>query len=121
MKRCAIATALLLAVGSTQKAGAEEGPAWLTGNDLVRNCSNSRNYFSYGVCAGYVTGVAEVMKQPEWPYSAWTACLADKNIEMGQLVAIVKKYLAKHPDQLHLRAFELVARALAQAFPCPSR
>ncbi len=116
MKRFAIGAALLLAVGTMQEAGA----VWVSGNDLARNCSTSQNYFSYGSCAGYVMGVADMMAQPEWPYPSTRACFPDE-AERGQLVAIVKKYVAKHPEQLHDAALAIVALALAQAFPCGSR
>ncbi|HTS53645.1 MAG TPA: Rap1a/Tai family immunity protein [Burkholderiales bacterium] len=112
MKRYVVGAAVLLAM---QGAAA----AWLTGNDLVRDCSNSQNYFSYGSCAGYVMGVADMMAQPEWPYPT-KACFPEQ-AERGQLVAIVKKYLAKHPEQLHDDALGIVASAFAQAFPCPGR
>jgi Rap1a immunity proteins len=118
MKRHAIATALLLAAGTMQEAGASH--AWRTGNDLARDCSTSQNYYSYGSCAGYLMGVADMMAQPEWPYPSARACFPDQ-AEGGQLIAIVKKYLAKHPEQLDDGAFRLVANALALAFPCPSR
>jgi hypothetical protein len=56
MNRFAIAAALLLAVGTMQEAVAAF--VWLLGNDLERNCSTGQGYFRYGVCAGYVIGVA---------------------------------------------------------------
>jgi hypothetical protein len=37
------------------------------------------------------------------------------------LVAVVNKYLADHPEQLHYAAYSIVALALAQAFPCEKR
>ena len=89
------------------------------GSDLARDCSASQNYFSYGSCAGYLTGIAEMMAQPEWPYAA-RACFPDE-LGRGQLIAIVKKYIANHPNQLHDPALDIVTAAFAQAFPCNTR
>ena len=89
------------------------------GSDLARDCSASQNYFSYGSCSGYLMGVADMMARPEWPYPT-KACFPDE-VGRGQLVAIVKKYVANHPDQLQAPALDIVAAALAQAFPCPTR
>ncbi len=63
-------------------------------------------------------GVADMMAQQEWPYPT-KACFPNE-VERGQLVAIVKKYLSKHPEQLHDAGLAIVALALAQAFPCGS-
>jgi Rap1a immunity proteins len=118
MKRHAIAATLLLASTIAQAAGI----VWLLGNDLARKCNASaQDNFALGDCAGYVTAVADIMSQPEWPYSQQAkACLVPE-VERGQLVAVVKRYVAEHPEQLHYTAFSVVAVALAQAFPCTGR
>jgi hypothetical protein len=40
------------------------------------------------------------------------------DVTADQLIAIVKKYLRDHPDQLHKTAAELIFNAYAKAFPC---
>jgi len=119
MKRYLTAATVLLAMVITiaQEVGA--ATVRLLGSDLVRDCSASQNYFSYGSCSGYLMGVADMMAQPEWSYPA-KACFPDEVVR-GQLIAIVKKYISNHPDQLQSPALDIVAAALAQAFPCPSR
>src|SRR5262245_12829484 len=114
----AIAVCLLL----TSTAAQAVGLVWLLGNDLERKCNASaQDYFALGDCAGYVTAVADMMSQPEWPYSQQAKACLVSSIERGQLVAVVKRYVAAHPEQLHFTAFSVVAVALAQAFPCSGR
>jgi hypothetical protein len=113
MRRYAIAAAALLTVAAVE-AGANDD--WLIGNLLAKFCNESQGYAA-GVCAGYVVGVADAMIRPEWPYSNAKACFAN-GMETGQLIGATKKYLTDHPEQLHFAAFELVAVALAAAFPC---
>jgi Rap1a immunity proteins len=114
----AAATVLLgMVITTTQEVGA--ATVRLLGSDLARDCSASQNYFSYGSCSGYLMGVADMMAQPEWPYPK-KACFPEEVLR-GQLIAIVKKYIANHADQLQEPALDIVAAALAQAFPCPSR
>ena len=119
MRRYLTAATLLVATvtTSTQEVGA--ATVRLLGSDLARDCSASQNYFSYGSCSGYLMGVADMMAQPEWPYPT-KACLPDE-VGRGQLVAIVKKYIASHPNKLQDPALDIVPTALAQAFPCPIR
>ena len=38
---------------------------------------------------------------------------------LGQTVAVVRKYLADHPERLHERASYLVVEAIEGAWPCP--
>ena len=114
-----LAAAILLAmvITTAQEIGAET--VRLLGSDLARDCGASQNYFSYGNCSGYLMGVADMMAQPEWPYPT-KACFPDE-VGRGQLIAIVKKYIANHPGQLQDPALAVVAAALAQAFPCSTR
>ena len=108
---------LVMVITTAQEIGAATDR--LLGSDLARDCSASQNYFSYGSCSGYLMGIAEMMAQPGWPHPA-RACFPDE-VGRGQLIAIVKKYIANHPNQLHDPALDIVTAALAQAFPCPTR
>jgi hypothetical protein len=117
MRRYAICAALLLAVGVAQEAVAAGG--WISGNELARYCNRPEG-FGAGLCVGFVIGTAEAVAKPDRPYPLARACFTTP-MEIGQLEAAVKKYLADHPEQLHYAAFDLVATALSQAFPCASR
>jgi len=119
MRRYLTAATVLLAMVTTfaQEVGA--ATVRLLGSDLARDCGTSQNYFSYGSCSGYLMAVADMMAQQEWPYPT-KACFPDEVVR-GQLIAIVKKYISNHPDQLQSPALDIAAAAFAQAFPCPTR
>jgi hypothetical protein len=108
-RRYAIAVAALLLTMATMQ---EASAFWLSGNDLTKSCDGSP-----GLCLGYVVGVADVMSGPFWSDTKINACFP-KGVPPRQLMAVVKKYLADYPQDLHGPAFGLVAIALALAFPC---
>ena len=64
-----------------------------------------------GMCIGYVVGVISVVKYMNY------FCLPVKSTH-SQATLVVKKYLAEHPEKLHLDADGLVLEALKEAFPC---
>ena len=107
MKKPALAFALILL--SVPLSNADT--IWFTGNELARHCSDLDP-----ACQGYVVAVADMMLRPEWPYRA-RACF-DKNVELGQLWAVTKRYLDSHPEQLHFPALDIVVRSLSDGFPC---
>ena len=41
------------------------------------------------------------------------------NGTVGQMIKVVQKYLADHPERLHEEALQLVLDAYGDAFPCP--
>jgi hypothetical protein len=63
---------------------------------------------------GYVTGVMDVI----YVLNSGVICLS-ANVTVGQLTAIVKKYVREHPEEWHLVASSLVFKALVEQFPCP--
>jgi len=119
MRRYLVVATVLLAMVVTTAHEIEAATVRLLASDLARDCSASQNYFSYGSCSGYLMGIADMMAQQEWPYPT-KACFPDEVVR-GQLIAIVKKYISNHPDQLQAPALHIAAAALAQAFPCTSR
>jgi len=122
MKRLALGLVLLLiSVFSTANAFGDD-LAWAVGGDgnqLIAACKSavqmldepSRTFtkqevYNIGYCHGFVSGVAD------------TTLDADlMNIPRGQMVRVVEKYLADHPEKLSLVAYFLVHEALVKAFP----
>jgi len=47
-------------------------------------------------------------------------CLPE-DVEPGQLVRVVLKFVRNNPEDAHRRTDVLIARALREAFPCPSK
>lgn len=65
-----------------------------------------------GVVLGYVTGVVDA--------NAPVLCVPS-GVSAGQLVAVVRKYLAANPEIWNLPADVVVTLALGEAFPCPKK
>jgi hypothetical protein len=89
-----------------------------TGNILWRFCNDPdpTTWVSYGYCAGYMSGVADIMMQ-SIPVFGWRACLPE-TVSAAQATDVLKQFLNQHPEQRHYAAASLVAKALAEAFPC---
>lgn len=67
-----------------------------------------------GTCRGYLMGVADRLEEDP----AAPVCLPAETT-VGNLLALVRGYAARHPDALGRPASRLVASALGQAHPCP--
>ena len=75
------------------------------------------------VCLGYVTGVADTLialTGEGKDLNGWRACLSE-SVTNGQAIDVAVKLLREHPEWRRYTASSLVARALAEAFPCRSR
>jgi len=82
--------------------------------DLAVLC-NSQYDTDYGYCAGYITAVAEIIRTNS--IDGYKACNTGQT-RSQQFVDIVKTFIVKNPDLRTYSAREVVARALARAFPC---
>lgn len=71
--------------------------------------SEEADFLSASRFMGYVTGVSDSL--------GGSICVPE-NVTVGQLGAVVTKYLNDHPDQWHLAGSHLVAKALEATFPC---
>ncbi|MBI3547242.1 MAG: hypothetical protein HY081_11730 [Gammaproteobacteria bacterium] len=69
------------------------------------------NYQSSSQYIGFVVGVHDAI--------ATTLC-SSGDISVRQVTTIVAKYLNERPEEWNKPAFQLVSRALWQAFPCKS-
>jgi len=84
------------------------------GNKLKRFCDDfdTDAFGMYGAtCLGYVNGVVDALA------SVSLFCLPE-GVSREQIALVVKKYLAEHPEKLHIEADILVVRALEAAFSC---
>jgi hypothetical protein len=113
-------------VSSQEPSGPREYPS--TGNAFDRLCSvveKNKTETQHGVaCIAYVVGLIDGVsketefvlavsnKQPPMPF-----CLSD-DVENGQLIRIVLRYIRNHPEEAHLSTAFLVVQALREAFPC---
>ena len=106
------AAALFILVSSSALAG----DFW-TGNKLVAHLrefqkaergSHDVDWESSGLFVGYVLGV----------YDSDHALCAAGQVSLGQISAVVAKYLDDHPADWDKPASSLVRSALRRAFPC---
>jgi hypothetical protein len=102
---CAAAILTSVAFSSIDAEGKE-----LNGYELKELCDNGEES---GLCVGYVNGVVDAMIYEN------IFCVPSRDMH-EQFTSIVKDYLTKHPEKLHIHAGILVLDALEEAFPCPA-
>ncbi len=91
-----------------------------TGNDLLESCESKGN-FEQAFCLGYITGVTDIEGLDSAVYPERRRSCVPENVTNGQARDVVVKYLKDHPEERHLQAAILVAKAMGQAFPCKSQ
>lgn len=79
----------------------------VTGNKLTEICKTESGY-QYGVCLGFINGVAALQKQ---------ACIPE-GVKFGQLKDVVLKYISENPEHRHKPATAIITSALAQVWVC---
>jgi hypothetical protein len=91
--------------------------SFYSGNDLKRKV-NSTELIDYGFSFGYISAVSDSINKKK--VFGYPVCLPD-DVELKQLVDVVKIYMNSHPNLLHYAANSLVAEALTDAFPCSQK
>jgi Rap1a immunity proteins len=106
---------MLVAVAlSSLVAGTAAHAGFRDGNKLFEDCKytdTNSNTFPAGTCAGYIVGAVDALLE------TGAFCVPD-GVEAGQVIDVVKLYLAQHPEKRHLAASDLVVDALKEKFPC---
>jgi Rap1a immunity proteins len=118
MKRIAGGLALAMGVGlaASSPASAAAPPSagiFVTGEDLWTRCSGPSEAF----CAGYVAAIADILGTGKL---ALRACLPG-SATLPELVEVIRRYLAEHPDERAYTAYSVASYALLQRFPCPAK
>jgi hypothetical protein len=106
----------VLSLGTVTSATAQgvNAPYHFTAMQLGELC-NSEYDTDYGLCAGYVTAIADVMLQQD---IYGTSACNHKNVKSEQLIALTKRYLESNPEVAQTPARDVVSLALSRAFPC---
>lgn len=127
--------AVMLGVATVVSAG--DAPQ-NTGNDILRNC---RPFFAnlsgeerkaltdidrvhMGRCAGYLDAaiyVEKVWKNTEGASSKADHFCIPAEVENGQILLILKKWMDEHPEELHKEFAAIIHRVLVKTFPCKSQ
>jgi hypothetical protein len=107
-------------VAAVMAASAARAETFENGDSLYQKCSAGIGQVEYNSCQAYVTGVSDVMSEGD-SVGGYTACFPP-GFKVGQAKDAVTEFLTSHPEWRHHVAAELVAEALAEAFPClPSK
>jgi hypothetical protein len=83
-----------------------------TGNNLVELCEASGD-----ACRTYIEGVMDGQVATITFTSRTVAYKIPTSATIGELQTLVVKYLNDHPEQRHLQAGWLIAKALVAAYP----
>lgn len=86
------------------------------GQKLV-DALNSATPAERSFAEGYVFGIADSMQEAYPVFGLYRACIPSATTS-AQVVALVKQTLQREPGYLHNAAGFLVAKAVADAFPC---
>ena len=118
------------------------GAYWTSGNELNSQLTAvPSNFYAEGSAVGYITAIAdkasrdkatllEMLSMDEeltpndrqkllMRFASNHTCFP-KGVTVGQLEAIVKKWLSLHPARWNEAAVDLVEEALRESFPCKS-
>ena len=107
-----------------------------SGNDIFHSCRTQDVSVQQGFCVGFILGSVEAMKwgslmgvvstnSGEWDDDEFdlASSLAlgfcvPSEVDNRQVLDIVQRYLASHPEIRHESARTLIHKALREAFPC---
>jgi hypothetical protein len=85
------------------------------GDQLLQQCTATIGAH-VNFCFGYIDAVVDLLLEND-RIDGFSACVSSE-LDDPQLRNIVVKFLKDNPDLRRLGAPNLIARALAQAFPC---
>jgi len=108
---------LVLVVTWSNATHATEPFIFETGNELHEKCNTSNSTRMGDACVGYIIGVSDAISVNKNQLFGFVTC-RPADFTVGQLVDVVKLWLKRHPAQRHYSAANIVAAALAEAFPC---
>ena len=83
---------------------------YFDGNGLKQRLADTKDNIPRTMAMGYIVGVYDT--------ASGVAICGPEEANAGELVAVVEKYLAEHPEQLHTKASDIVIKALSTVFPC---
>ncbi len=117
MFRMGLPVVLLAAVLTAGPLRAEVGVTFASGEKFHAWCTGQSKALQ-NFCMTYVAGVADVLAFS--PVGTIRACLPKGEATIGQAVRKVKDWMEANPDEMRFSAVSIVARALADAYPCPA-
>ena len=104
----ALSCAAALAVFSALPAQAESG------SDLKSRCTGLTGLANASECKAQVGGAVGALKDD-------AAYCVPKDLSNKDALAMVQKYLLAHPEAGTIGAHDAIAKAVADAYPCPAK
>jgi hypothetical protein len=104
----------VLFLGKGWDSEAKRNRIFLSGNDLWNRCSKPG--YNSGVCDGYIMAIADAVSGDN-SVLGLRACISVE-VAGSQILEIVVGALHREEASRNLAARGIVAKALAQAFPC---
>jgi len=90
---------------------------WEGGNELLAYCEEENPGVWTGMCSGYIEGVMDASGTLQnWKGFKPNFCIPN-GVTLGQVQAIVVKFLKENPELRHHTASGAVLNALFDAFP----
>jgi len=86
------------------------------GNEILKNC-NETDYFSQGLCYGYIRGVNHTLDMWAYTNKAQPFCRPN-DVTFQQLRDVVVSYIVAYPAKRTEPSALLVTEAEAAAWPC---
>ncbi len=121
----------LLALGlmAVLAAPGDAAAQYLTGKGLLELCARHgkepaaneadaqvlRDVTVTATCRGYLMGVADRVEDD----GGASVCIPPETT-LGDLLAALRGYAERHPDELHRAASQVVAGSLRRSYPCPA-
>ncbi len=109
MRTVIVALAICLSASSA-------GATLVSGNLLYHNCGKPAVEAGHALCLGYISAIADAMEDED-TVDGFRACVPTA-AKAGQLQGQLFRYLDINPLYRHYNASTIVARFLAETFPC---
>jgi hypothetical protein len=95
--------------------------AEMTGHDLKGYCEfYPVQTQATAACMGYVFGTLDTSRLMNKMFKGQLFC-EPQRVTGDQIIAMTKKYLSDHPEELHLVAASLIFGMYTKAFPCKEK
>lgn len=106
----------LLAITDVSSQVEGETFGYFNGNNLYSLCLETSRDFKIGVCTGYVSAIVDVFWSKNG-IDGLRACIPEA-VSASQARDMVKKWIDDKPEMGQMKASSLVAKVMAEAFPC---
>lgn len=120
--RVLVAAGVVALVATGVSAAEPDRGAFISGNKLLTLCrqGKSGHEASKWSCSSYVQGVADAAITFDRGRNAVNMCIP-LGVASEQIQDVTVQWLEAHPERRHVRASDLIAAALSEAFPCQRR